>query len=76
MCVLNFFLPDFPGSVASSCQSSVEPPRKKLPKQSSGPNAVSSVFIRQAAASCALCQEIHDAGYIADSGYLHILSAS
>ena len=40
--------------------------RKKMPKQSSGPNAVSSVFIRQAAASGALCQEIHDAGYVAD----------
>ena len=76
MCVLKFFLPDFQLSGVSSCQSSVEPRRKKLPKQSSGSNAVSSAFIRQAAASGALCQEIHDAGYVADSGYLHILSAS
>ena len=77
MCVLKFFIYLISRSVERPPAS---PPlnhaAKKLPKQSSGPNAVSSAFICQAAVSGALCQEIHDAGYVADSGYLHILSAS
>ena len=70
------FLPDFPVTVASTCQVQVQAAPKQLSKQSSGHNAVSFAFIRQAAAPGRSVQEFHDAGYVADSGYLHFLSAS